>query len=256
MMYFGESSTAQLAQGNCMHLMSDIPSQSVNLILCDPPYGTTDCEGDDKLPLAPLWVQYERLLAPGGCVILFAAMPFTAELYASNRAWYRDHIVWNKNKCGSPALRLVRPMRVHEDILIFAPGAVPYSPIMEEGEPYSRKSKRPEGYVGKKNDHGYGMKPRTEFVNTGTRYPKSIRNVSREFRAQDQVHPHQKPLALMEWLLLTYSKPGDVVLDNAMGSGTTGLACLNTGRNFIGYELRKQPFDVACSRLSEQSKCL
>lgn len=239
-----------LRLGDCLDEMLSIPDKSVNLILCDPPYGTTDCSWDSTIPLVPLWEQYRRVLAPGGCVVLFGAMPFTATLVASNPDWYKDHLVWNKNKCGSPALAKIRPMRVHEDILVFAPGKTTYNPQMETGEPYKRKSKSPDGYVGKKNDHGYGMKPRTEFENAGTRYPKSIVDISRDFSAQQQVHGAQKPVPLGEWLILTYSNAGDTVLDNAMGSGSFGIAAKQLGRRFIGIESVPDIFAIAHERIT------
>ena len=124
-----------------------------------------------------------------------------------------------------------------------------YNPQMEVGDPYKRKSKNPEGYVGRKNDHGYGMKPRKEFENKGTRYPKSILNISRDFSAQQQVHPTQKPVPLLEWLVKTYSNEGETVLDNCMGSGSTGIACVNTNRNFIGIESDPEYFKLCEERI-------
>ena len=142
-------------------------------------------------------------------------------------------------------------MKTHENILIFYKNTGgTYNPQMEKGEPYERKSKNPEGYVGRKNDHGYGLKPRKSFKNVGTRYPKSILNISRNFSAQQQVHPTQKPVPLMEWLIKTYSNEGETVLDNCMGSGSTGVACVNTNRNFIGIELDKEYFKIAKDRIS------
>ena len=122
---------------------------------------------------------------------------------------------------------------------------------MEKGEPYERKSKNPEGYVGRKNDHGYGLKPRKSFKNEGTRYPKSILNISRNFSAQQQVHPTQKPVPLMEWLIKTYSNEGETVLDNCMGSGSTGMAAVKLGRKFIGMENDKEYFKIAEERIEE-----
>jgi len=238
-----------LLRGDCLSLMPTLPAASVNLVLCDLPYGTTNCRWDSVIPFDELWANYKRVLAPGGCVVLFGSMPFTAMLVQSNPKWFKDHLVWNKNKCGSPALAKIRPMRVHEDVLVFAPGRTVYNPQMEVGEPYARKSSRPEGYVGRKNDHGYGMKPRTEFENTGTRYPKSIVSISRNFSAQQQAHPTQKPVPLLEWLVKTYSNPGDIVLDNCMGIGTTGQACTATGRKFIGIELDAEYFQEAEKRV-------
>ena len=147
-------------------------------------------------------------------------------------------------------------MRVHEDVVVFAPGRTTYNPQMEVGEPYARKSKNPEGYVGRKNDHGYGMKPRTEFTNDGTRYPKSVLNISRNFSAQQQLHPAQKPVPLLEWLVKTYSNEGDTVLDNCMGIGTTGIACAHTGRKFIGIEIEEEYFSIAKKTLTTDIDCV
>lgn len=240
----------ELHHGDCLELLPALRSGSVNLVLCDLPYNTTNCAWDCPIDLARLWPEYKRILAPGGCVVLFGAMPFTAKLYASNPAWYRDHLIADKNKCGSPGLAKVRPMRVHEDILVFSPGRYTYNPQMEVGKPYSRKSKNPEGYVGRKNDHKYGLKPRTEFHNEGTRYPKSIINMRRDFSAQQQVHAAQKPVHTCEWLIRTYSNDGDTVLDNAMGSGSTGVACANVGnRRFIGIDDTLAHIEIARERI-------
>lgn len=241
----------KLFQGDCLTVLPEfVPDKSVNLILCDLPYNTTNCHWDSPIDLDRLWSEYKRILAPGGCVVLFCAMPFTATLYASNPKWYTDHLVCDKNKCGSPALANIRPMRVHEDILVFAPGRTTYNPQMTSGKPYSRKSKNPEGYVGRKNDHGYGMKPRTEFHNDGTRYPKSIIDMSRDFSAQQQVHAAQKPVHTCEWLIRTYSNDGDTILDNAMGSGSTGVACVNVGsRSFIGIDDKADHIELARGRI-------
>ena len=141
-------------------------------------------------------------------------------------------------------------MKTHENVLIFyKDSGGTYNPQMEKGEPYKRQSKNPEGYVGRKNDHGYGMKPRQGFENTGTRYPKSILNISRDFSAQQQVHPTQKPVPLCEWLIRTYSNEDEVVLDNCMGSGSTGVACVNTNRRFIGIEMNDEYFDICTDRI-------
>lgn len=245
----------KLYHGDCLDLILALGPRSVNLVLADLPYGTTSCEWDRPVNLAQLWLKYKYVLAPGGCIILFGAMPFTARLVVSNLDWYRDHLIADKNKCGSPALAKIRPMRVHEDIIVFArPGErYTYNPQMEVGEPYSRKSSRPEGYVGRKNDHGYGMKPRKEFTNTGTRYPKSIIDFRRDFSAQQQINAAQKPVPGLRWLIRTYSNPGDTVLDNTMGSGSTGVAAKLEGRKFIGIELDLDAFNVASARINEAS---
>lgn len=239
-----------LMQGDCLPIMADIIPMSVNLVLADLPYQITTCSWDVTLPFDDLWAGYKHVLAPGGCVVLFGNQPFTSALVLSNLKWFKQALVWNKNKCGSPGLAKIRPMQVHEDILVFAPGRTVYNPQMETGEPYSRKSSNPEGYVGRCNTHGYGLKPKTGFVNEGTRYPKSIINISRDFSAQQQVHPTQKPVPLLEWLIRTYSNEGDLVLDNTMGSGSTGVAALNTGRSFIGIEKDPEFFEIAKQRTS------
>jgi DNA modification methylase len=238
-----------LLNGDCMQLLNDVEARSVDLVLCDLPYGITTCHWDSVLPLPELWAHYKRILKPKGAVLLFGSQPFTSTLIQSNLPWFKQSLVWNKNKCGSPGLAKVRPMQVHEDIVVFAPGRTTYNPQMEKGEPYKRQSSREEGYVGRCNTHGYGLKPKKGFENTGTRYPKSIVSISRDFSAQQQLHPTQKPVPLLEWLIRTYSDDGALVLDNCMGVGSTGVACKATGRAFIGMELDKQYFSVAEQRL-------
>lgn len=242
--------TPTLMQGDTLESMRDVRDGTVNLILCDLPYGTTSCSWDIIIPFNALWDAYRRVLAPGGCVLLFGNQPFTSRLILSNLVWYKQALVWNKNKCGSPGLAKIRPMQVHEDIVVFAPGRTVYNPQMEAGEPYARKTERPEGYVGRVNNHGYGMKPRNGFSNEGTRYPKSIINISRDFSAQQQVHPTQKPVPLLEYLIKTYSNEGDTVMDNTMGSGSTGVAARNTNRNFIGIEKDPVFFNIAVQRIN------
>jgi site-specific DNA-methyltransferase (adenine-specific) len=243
--------TNLLLLGDCLEVMELLEPKSVNLICADLPYGTTSCTWDTVIPFDTLWARYKRVLAPGGCVLLFGNNPFTSMLVTSNLGWYKQTLIWDKNKCGSPGLAKVRPMQVHEDIVVFAPGRTVYNPIMEKGEPYSRKSKDPEGYVGRCNNHGYGLKPRTGFDNEGTRYPKNIIRVSRDFSAQQQVHPTQKPVPLYEWLVRTYSNDGDTVMDNVMGSGACGIACVRTGRNFVGIEKDETYYKAACERIGE-----
>ena len=242
--------TANLLLGDCLSLMNDIPDESVDFICVDPPYGTTSIKWDEVLDFNKMWAQYDRIIKPKGVIVLFGSQPFSAQLICSKIDWFRYELVWNKNKCGSPGLAKKRPMKTHENILVFYKNAGgTYNPQMEVGDPYKRKSKNPEGYVGRKNDHGYGMKPRTEFENKGTRYPKSILNISRDFSAQQQVHPTQKPVPLLEWLIKTYSNEGETVLDNCMGSGSTGIACVNTNRNFIGIESDAEYFKLCEERI-------
>lgn len=243
-----------LHQGNCLEVLHGLPDSSVDLVLCDLPYGTTNCAHDEIIPFEPLWAFYRRVLKPGGCVVLFGSQPFTSKLVMSNMDWFRYSLVWNKNKCGSPGLAKFRPMKVHEDIIVFSPGRTVYNPQMEAGEPYSRN---PPKQI-RCNRHGYGFAGTKAdgIVNTGTRYPKSVLNISRDFSAQQQVHQHQKPVTLMEWLVKTYSNPGDLVLDNAMGSGSTGVACMRLDRRFVGCELEAGAFGVARDRIERAAHSL
>ena len=241
----------KLIPGDCLKKMLELPEKSVDLVVCDPPYGTTTIKWDEVLNFTEMWECYERIVKPKGVIVLFGSQPFSSQLICSKLDWFRYELIWNKNKCGSPGLAKKRPMKVHENILIFyreAGGT--YNPQMEEGEPYARTSKKAEGYVGRKNDHGYGLKPVKSFENKGTRYPKSILNISRDFSAQQQVHPTQKPVPLMEWLIKTYSNEGDMVLDNCMGSGPVGIAAKKLGRNFTGIEKDPDYFALAEARIN------
>src|SRR5574343_98140 len=240
-----------LVLGDCLEQMNYIDDNSIDLICCDLPYETTTIEWDIIIPIDKLWQQYKRILKPTGCCLLFGVNPFSAQLVVSNLKWYKQTLIWNKNKCGSTGLAKYRPQQVTEDILVFAPNTTTYNPQMEEGEPYYRKSKNENGYIGKSNNHGYGFKPITEISNDGARYPKNIINISRDFSAQQQVHPTQKPVPLLEYLIKTYSNENELVLDNCMGSGSTEIACLNTNRNFIGIEKNKEYFDIATKRINE-----
>ena len=248
------ASQPKLILDDCLNAMEKFEDNSIDLVVCDPPYGTTSIAWDSVLDFQRMWQLYSRIVKPKGNIILFGSQPFTSQLICSKLDWFRYELIWNKNKCGSPGLAKKRPMKVHENILVFSqkPGGT-YNPIMEEGEPYARTSKNPDGYVGRCNTHGYGMKPKKSFTNNGTRYPKSIRNVSRDFSAQQQVHPTQKPVPLLEWLIKTYSNEGDTVLDNCMGSGSCGVAALTLNRHFIGIENHNQYFEIAKQRIANLS---
>jgi site-specific DNA-methyltransferase (adenine-specific) len=231
--------------------MEEMPSRYVDLILADPPYGTTNIAWDKTPDLALMWSHFEDILKPTGLVVLTCNQPFTSLLVISNRKWFKYDLVWSKNKSGSPGLAKIRPLRTHEDILIFSPSAgtkTTYNPQMEEGEAYSRK---PPART-RCNNHGYGFKANKSIVNHGTRYPKSVLQISRDFSAQQQVHPTQKPVPLMEWLLLTYSNEGDVVFDPYMGSGSTGVAAVRHGRKFVGCETEKPYFKIAKKRVFKE----
>jgi site-specific DNA-methyltransferase (adenine-specific) len=253
---------ATLWQADCMPLLQSalIPAHSVDLILADLPYGQTACRWDSVLPLAPLWQAYTRLLTPGGAVVLPAGEGFDLTLYQSNPRWYRYKFVWRKHKIANPLLVKTQPSRVHEYVLVFAPGRVTYTPQMTTGHtPVTgfRDDTKGLGEIYRGTTQG-----RTRLISThrdnpeGTRYPTSVWDIPEDSvwdipQERANVHPTAKPVELMRRLILTYSTAGGMVLDNTMGSGTTGIACVETGRRFLGVELDPTYFTTACRRIGE-----
>jgi site-specific DNA-methyltransferase (adenine-specific) len=241
----------------CFEAFKKIPDQSVDMVCVDPPYGTTTIEWDKTLDFKTMWAELERIVKPKGNIVIFGSQPFTSLVIASKIDWFRHELIWNKNKCGSPGLAKYRPQKVHENIMIFSKeSGGTYNPIMEEGEAYKREAKDKEkGYGTGKNSHGYGFgnngKPYLGGENHGTRYPKSILHASRNFSAQQTVHPTQKPTNVLNWLIMTYSNPGDTVMDFTMGSGSCGVSAKLTGRNFIGVEMTQEYFAIAQTRIDQ-----
>jgi site-specific DNA-methyltransferase (adenine-specific) len=242
---------------SCFDAFKKIPDQSVDMVCVDPPYGTTTIEWDNTLDSKTMWAELERIVKPKGNIVIFGSQPFTSLVIASKIDWFRHELIWNKNKCGSPGLAKYRPQKVHENIMIFSKeSGGTYNPIMEEGEAYKREAKDKEkGYGTGKNSHGYGFgnngKPYLGGENHGTRYPKSILHASRNFSAQQTVHPTQKPTNVLNWLIMTYSNPGDTVMDFTMGSGSCGVSAKLTGRNFIGVEMTQEYFTIAQTRIDQ-----
>lgn len=239
-----------LYNDDCFNVLKKVPDDSVDLVLTDPPYGTTAIKWDKVLDFNKMWDELDRVCKSKSNIILFASQPFTSLLITSKIKWFRYELIWNKNKCGSPGLAKKRPQKVHENIVIFSkePGGT-YNPIMETGKPYHRHNK--DGYGSGTNTHnyGFGKNKSTGSLNKGTRYPKSILHGSRNFSAQQTLHPTQKPTNVLNWLLMTYSNKNDTVLDFTMGSGSTGVSCKLTGRKFIGIELDKTYFELAKDRI-------
>lgn len=238
----------------CFEAFKEIPDQSVDMVCVDPPYGTTTIEWDKTLDFNVMWDELKRIVKPKGNIVIFGSQPFTSLVIASNLDWFRHELIWNKNKCGSPGLSKYRPQKVHENIMVFArESGGTYNPIMEEGEAYKREAKDKEkGYGKGVNSHGYGFKGvYLGGENSGTRYPKSILHASRNFSAQQTVHPTQKPTNLLNWLIMTYSNPGDTVMDFTMGSGGCGVSAKMTGRNFIGIEQNPEYFKISTTRINE-----
>lgn len=247
----------QLFNESCFDAFKKLPDQSVDMVCVDPPYGTTSIEWDKTLDFTQMWSELERIVKPKGNIVIFGSQPFTSLVIVSKLDWFRHELIWNKNKCGSPGLSKYRPQKVHENIMVFSKeSGGTYNPIMEEGEAYKREAKDKEKGYGKGiNSHGYGFK--NVFIggeNHGTRYPKSILHASRNFSAQQTVHPTQKPTNVLNWLIMTYSNPGDTVMDFTMGSGGCGVAAKLTGRNFIGIEMSSEYFTIASTRINAASE--
>lgn len=237
----------KLMQGDCLELMKEIPDGSVDMVLCDPPYGTTRCKWDSVIPLEPMWNELKRVLGDGAPVLLFGSQPFSSTLIFSNIKWYRYDWVWDKKSTTGFLNAKIRPLRRHEFVHVFCKKKPPYNPIMEiRGKPRNKVS------YNKKIGNGdmvYGS-----FLNVGSvnnvYYPTDILEFSNAVQ-KGKVHPTQKPVMLLEYLINTYTQKGQTVLDFTMGSGSTGVACVNTGRDFIGIELDEGYFEVAKQRIAE-----
>ena len=234
----------ELMQGDCLEKMKDIPDKSIDMILCDLPYGTTSCKWDVVIPFEPLWEQYKRIIKDRGAIVLFGSEPFSSQLRMSNLKMYKYDWVWNKVRGVGFQIAKVRPMQSHEIISVFGKGAINYYPIMWERE----KKKTSKCYTSSDSSPlKYNDGEVREYTHS---YPKSIIEVSNA-NQKGKVHPTQKPVALLEYLIKTYTLEGEMVLDNCMGSGSTGVACKNLNRNFIGIELNPEYFKIAEKRINE-----
>ena len=219
--------------------MKQVPDKSIDLILCDLPYGTTQNKWDTVIPFDKLWAQYNRIIKDNGAILLFSQMPFGANLIMSNPKMFRYEWVWEKENSTGFLNAKKMPLKKHENILVFYKHLPTYNPQMREGfKPYYNVRNNP-------YSSNYGDYKATTASSDGTRYPIDII----EFNRDKGLHPTQKPVALLEYLIKTYTNEGDTVLDNCMGSGSTGVACKNTNREFIGMELDEKYYKIACERL-------
>ena len=231
---------------DCLEGMKRIPDKSIDMILADLPYGTTNCKWDTIIPLEPLWEQYERIIKDNGAVVLTASQPFSSALVMSNPKLFRYEWVWDKKNPTNFAMAKKQPLKYHETILVFAKKQTEYYPIKWRGKPNHKQ-----GLL--KNDQQsevYGKIKRTKDNLSGMKYPRSIIEISKH-SSQGGLHPTQKPVALFEYLVKTYTNEGDVVLDNCMGSGTTAIAAINTNRNFIGFEMDENYHKLANERIEQ-----
>lgn len=235
----------QLECGNCLDVMKTLPDRSVDMVLCDLPYGITQNKWDSVIPLPELWGCYRRILKPKGAVVLTASQPFTSALVSSNYPWFKYSWVWRKS-CPTGHLNVKRmPMKEHEDIVVFSSSNHLYNP--QGLKPYGKMKRRYSGNGQVKQGDNYGVAGAESFQEV-TGYPKTILEIASDRSKQ---HPTQKPVALFEYLIRTYTNPSNVVLDNCCGSGTTGVACVNTGRLSIQIELSPDYYAIARDRLFE-----
>ena len=248
-------SNVLLMQGGCLKLMEEIPTGSVDMILCDLPYGTTACKWDSVIPFEPLWEQYIRITKKNAAIVLTASQPFTAALGASNLSWLKYGWVWEKSRPTDFLQAKYKPLKGFEDVLVFYASRPTYNPqgTTAVNRLVKNTGTKARGRGGKKENedqtfHGAvsGADENDCYRQSVTGYPRGIIKFAQDSTA---LHPTQKPVALMEYLIRTYTNEGDTVLDNCMGSGTTGVACVNTCRKFIGIEMDAGYFEIARQRI-------
>ena len=238
--------------GDCLELMKGVPDGSIDMILCDLPYGTTDCKWDSVIPFESLWEQYNRLIKDNGAIVLFGSEPFSSALRMSNLTMYKYDWVWDKVQGANFLNVKYQPLKNIENIMVFSKARI------TNGKRQPIKY-NPQGVVEnnivKTNSSDYtgtfsssSIKKGKQYMTTGTGYPKCIIQFTKD---KSGLHPTQKPVALLEYLIKTYTNEGEIVLDNCMGSGSTCVACVNTNRHYIGFEKEPKYYDIACKRLDE-----
>jgi len=240
----------RLYEGDCLEIMPKFPAGKVDMILADLPYGTTACKWDSIISLDKLWLQFKRLIKPNGAIVLFGSQPFTSKLAVSNLDWFRYEIIWDKvNKYTNALNSNKMPMKRHENILIFYAHLPTFNKQYRDGKPY--KTTQTKGH-GEHTQHGNTGEKHTT-VNDGRHNPCSIVAITGDNKKELGLHPTQKPVELLEYLIKTYTNEGDLVFDPTMGSGSTGAACVNTNRNFVGIEKDHTYFVGAKDRIEHTS---
>lgn len=235
----------ELMHGDCLDLMKEIPDGSVDMVLTDPPYGTTACKWDSVIPFEPMWAQLKRVTKKNGAIVMTASQPFTSALVMSNVKMFKYCWVWDKRRPGNPMLAKKQCLKVHEDVCVFYENFGVYN---TQGV-FETNGKPRGGVKPSSTELGFGKSIKSDYKQTKSGYPKSI--LSFGTNNKKNAHPTQKPVALMEYLIKTYTNEGETVLDFTMGSGTTGVACVNTGRSFIGIELDPDYFNIAKERIAK-----
>ena len=236
--------------GDCLKIMPNIPDKSIDMILCDLPYGTTACKWDVVIPFEPLWKEYKRIIKDNGAIVLTASQPFTSALIMSNIRMFKYCWVWDKKRPSNPMLAKKQCLKVHEDIVVFYKYFGTYNPQGVFGT-----DGRPRGGINpSKTELGFGKSIKKAYKQTKSGYPKSIITIGTD--NSKNVHPTQKPVALFEYLIKTYTNEGDLVLDNCVGSGTTGVACKNLKRNYILIEDKLKYVEIARKRIKAMPESL
>ena len=236
-------SNINLYQGDCLEIMKQIKDKSIDMILCDLPYGTTKCKWDIIIPFDELWEQYNRIIKDNGAILLFGSEPFSSELRLSNKENYKYDWIWDKVKPNGHLVAKYRPMQRTENISVFGNGKLNYYPIMVDRD----KPKKSKEYS--RTEIMGGISNSTEKI-VNKKYPQNVLIYSNASQ-KNKLHPTQKPVELLEYLIKTYTNENDLVLDNCMGSGSTGVACKNLNRNFIGIELDENYFNIAKERIDK-----
>jgi len=240
----------KIIQGDCLEIMKDIPDKSIDMILCDLPYGTTACKWDTIIPFEPLWEQYKRIIKDNGAIVLTASQPFTSALVMSNPDMFKVHIVWNKKKAGNFVQGNIQPMKVHEDIVIFYKKQPTYNPQKTQLDKPQKVRNGAKNRQDRKEAGGFGGTViYSDKFEADKKLPTTIVEISKDNYGKNVFHPTQKPVALFEYLIKTYTNEGDLVLDNCAGSGTTGVACKNLNRNYILIEKEPEYIEIINKRL-------
>lgn len=244
----------ELYNADCLEKMKDIPDKSIDMILCDLPYGVTQNSKDIVIPFEPLWEQYNRIIKDNGAILLFAQGLFYVDVVNSNRKLFRYDLVWDKVLTSGFLNANRMPLRRHEQIAVFYKKLPTYNPQFTQGKPLHSKGVN---YMNNTTNNNYGKFENNSDDRKGCteKYPTSIIECKKDHHSVC-VHPTQKSVEMLEYLIKTYSNEGDTILDNTMGSGSTGVACVNTNRNFIGIELNEDYFNVAKRRIEEHQNSL
>ena len=255
----------QLIKGDCLVEMKNIPDKSIDMILCDLPYGTTACKWDIIIPFDRLWEQYKRILKQGGIAVLFATEPFTSKLVLSNLDWFREKLTWQKHKPSNIGNAKYMHLKYSEDIVCFSKGRCTYNPQMQprisDRVRQAQKGKSKQWRTNRKDAQEVSFAtqyaPRDwKTFNADWKYPSNVLTFPAVVsNSREKLpHPTQKPVALLEYLIKTYTNVGETVLDNCMGSGSTGVACANLNRSFIGIEMDDKYFEIAEERINKIKK--